>query len=341
MEKYRKFIGENIDKLVSIEMRGQRPDQGLIDLLYRGAREKLGAPLTMAAAESLVETVSSGDTVIIATGAGRAPFLPKGETDGPLGAAAIARILRYGLGAIPVVVCEADFVDNIAATCVAAGLAVHRYENARVVPFSCTVQPFPHDETAREVAQQMMSALEPKALIAVEKLGPNVAGVAHSSIGKEAAEDRARVEHLFQMAQEKDILTIGIGDNGNEIGFGLIEDTVREHKQYGDVCQCPCGKGVACAITTDFLIVAGTSNWGSYGLEACLAAVLDKVELIHDIEAEKRMLEACVRAGGVDASTGKQDLTVDGTPAAVQLAMVELMRSVVSKGLSPGRKKDW
>jgi hypothetical protein len=143
------------------------------------------------------------------------------------------------------------------------------------------------------------------------------------------------------LAKEKDILTIGIGDNGNEIGFGLIEETVREYKQYGDVCQCPCGKGVACAITTDFLIVAGTSNWGSYGLEACLAAVLDKAELIHDTETEKKMLEECVRTGGVDASTGKQDITVDGTPATVQTAMIELMRGVVSKGLGPGRKKDW
>jgi hypothetical protein len=341
VEKHLAFIGMNVDKLASLEMRGQRLDQGVIDKLHRAARQKLGAPLTMLAAEKLAAQVSASDTVIITTGAGRAPYLPKGETDGPLGAAAVARALRYGLDAIPVILCEEDFVENIAATCVAAGVAVRDYETAKVVPFSCTVQSFPCDDTVTQAAQNVMKQMKPKALIAIEKLGPNVVGIAHSAVGMQVTENRARVEHLFDLARESGVLTIGIGDNGNEIGFGIIADAVRKYKEYGDVCQCPCGKGLACATETDVLIVAGTSNWGAYGIEACLAAILGKPELIHEAETERRMLEECVRTGAVDASYAQQVPSVDGTPAYVQTALLDLMRFVVIKGLGPGRKKTW
>jgi hypothetical protein len=50
MKKHFEYIGTNIDRLVALEMRGQRADQGLIDVLYWKAREVIGAPLTMAAA---------------------------------------------------------------------------------------------------------------------------------------------------------------------------------------------------------------------------------------------------------------------------------------------------
>jgi hypothetical protein len=341
MEKHLTFIGMNIDKLVSLEMRDQRWDQGVIDKLYWSAREKLDSPLTMLAAEKLAAQVSAGDTVIIATGAGQVPYVPKGETDGPVGAAAVARALRYGFDAIPVVLCDEEFVENIAATCVAAGLTVHDYEAAKVVPFSCAVQSFPCDDTAPQAAQNVMEQMGPTALIAIEKLGPNVVGITHNATGLLAGEKRARVEHLFDLARESGILTIGIGDNGNEIGFGIIVDAVRKYKQYGGVCQCPCGKGVANVTETDVLIVAGTSNWGAYGLEACLAAILKRPELIHDAETERHMLEECVRTGAVDGGTAQPILSVDGTPAYVQTALLDLMRIVVVNGLKPGRKRPW
>jgi hypothetical protein len=338
MESHLAFIGMNLDKLASLEMRDQRPDQGVIDNLYRSAREKLGAPLTMCAAEKLVAAISPGDTVILATGAGSPPYLPKGETDGPLGAAAVARLLRYGLQVVPVILCDEDFVQNIAATCRAAGLAVRDYQDAKKVPFSCAVQSFPGDDTAPQMARDVTEQMKPKALISIEKLGPGAGGVIHTSTGMPTT-SRAHVWHLFRLAKESGILTIGIGDNGNEIGFGLIVDAVRKYKQYGDVCQCPCGKGLACVVETDVLIVAGTSNWGAYGLEAAMAAILKRPELIHDTDTERRMLEECVRNGGIDGASVQATLSVDGTPAYVQMGMLDLMRSVVINGLKPGRKR--
>ena len=53
--------------------------------------------------------------------------------------------------------------------------------------------------------------------------------------------------------------TIGIGDGGNEIGMGKLSwATIRKN--------VPQGGEVACRVPTDYLIVAGVSNWGAYAL---------------------------------------------------------------------------
>jgi hypothetical protein len=51
------------------------------------------------------------------------------------------------------------------------------------------------------------------------------------------------------------------------------------------------------------------------------------------------MLEECVRNGGIDGASVQATLSVDGTPAYVQMGMLDLMRSVVINGLKPGRKR--
>ncbi|MHB9090871.1 MAG: glutamate cyclase domain-containing protein, partial [Chloroflexota bacterium] len=252
---------------------------------------------------------------------------------------ALAQALALGLGAVPILVTEAEYVDNVTATCLASGLGIRTPEAAARVPRTCAVLPFPADATAESVAAQYMERFRPKALVAIEKLGPNEKGVAHSSTGRPSGNTRSRAECLFDLAAQSGILTIGIGDNGNEIGCGTIREAVWEHKEWGKVCQCPCQGGLATRVATDVVLVAGTSNWGAYGIEAALAAVLGKPELIHSEEDERRMLEACVRTGGADGSTGSHILAVDGTPSSVQTGMNALMRTIVVNGLKPPRKR--
>src|SRR5262249_41512170 len=102
--------------------------------------------------------------------------------------------------------------------------------------------------------------------------------------------------------------TIGIGDGGNEIGMGKIAwDTIHRN--------IPNGGLIACRVPTDFLIVAGVSNWGAYALAAGVA-LLRGVKLpaeLFDPERERAILQAMVDAGPlVDGVTGKQTATVDG-----------------------------
>ena len=339
MEPHLTFIGENLDRLVSLEMRPQGKSQGVIRQLYDAARAKYGEPITTLAARRLVESVRQGDVVFIATGAGLPEHLPFGETDGPLGAAALALAVSLGLGAVPILLTEAAYVSVQEATCLAIGLGIRTPEVAQRVARTCALLPFPADDSAPVVAEDLMARYAPKALIATEKLGPNEKGVAHSSTGHPEGGDRAKVEHLFDLAAGRGILTIGIGDNGNEIGCGAIREAVWEYKEWGKVCRCPCGGGIATRVATDVVLIAGTSKWGAYGIEAALAAVLGRPEIIHSAEDERRMLEACVRLGGADGSTGTHVLAVDGTPAEVQTGMNSLMRAIVTNGLKPPRKR--
>ena len=110
-------------------------------------------------------------------------------------------------------------------------------------------------------------------VISIEKLGPNPQGIAHTSTGTPTASDRARAECLFDEAARRGIPSLGIGDNGNELGFGLIADAVAKYK--------PNGERLCTRVKTDVLVPANTSNWGAYAVEAALAALVGRPEIMH------------------------------------------------------------
>jgi D-glutamate cyclase len=322
-------IGELLDRLMTLDIR-PKGRHGVLPKLYEAARERAGGPLSLAAAALLERAATRGSTVILTTGAGHPDFLPSGETDGPPGIVAIAAVLSIGMGAVPVLVTEAEFVDNLRTTALAGGLGVRDYEVACRVPFTCSVVPFPCDDTAERVAQEYISRFSPVALVSCEKIGPNLEGVAHYASGVAMAPGRARVEALFDLAADARIPSVGIGDNGNEIGCGLILDAVRQHKAHGRVCRCPCGGGLATRVPTDVLVMGNNSNWAAYAVAACLAALVGRPDLIRDPETELRVLEGCAMSGAADGANGRATDSVDGTPGAVSASMQLLMRTVVT-----------
>src|SRR5262249_26205423 len=60
-------------------------------------------------------------------------------------------------------------------------------------------------------------------------------------------------------------VTLGVGDGGNEIGMGKVPWPVVR-------ANIPRGALTACRVATDYLIVAGVSNWGAYALASGVAA---------------------------------------------------------------------
>src|SRR5438132_1937825 len=91
-------VGEAIDKLITIEAKNRGMPHGILQPMYDAARKAAGnKPVTMAAAKGLKKHLGKGDVVFIMTGAGYEPTMPKGESDGPPGAASLARILYRGL----------------------------------------------------------------------------------------------------------------------------------------------------------------------------------------------------------------------------------------------------
>ncbi|HET9015734.1 MAG TPA: glutamate cyclase domain-containing protein, partial [Thermomicrobiaceae bacterium] len=137
------------------------------------------------------------------------------------------------------------------------------------------------------------------------------------------------------VARERGVLTVGIGDGGNEIGFGNIVEVIREVQPAGRRCLCPCGQGVATVVGTDVLVAAAVSNWGAYGVVAMLAYLLGKPDLVQDDDTEYRMLQAAVAAGASDGVYAAPIMAVDGTSWRVQRALVTMLREIVTNGLTP------
>jgi hypothetical protein len=224
----------------------------------------------------------------------------------------------------------------VTATLIAGGVSVLPEPLSRTRPTTATILPFTTNPAlGEEEAKTFLEKHQPVAVIAVEKNSPNRVGVIHSVTGKAwtPTVEFARVEFLIHEARRRGVLTIGVGDMGNEIGFGLIEETVRQTVPYADLCQCSCKQGAASATTTDVLVPASVSNWGCYGIEAGLAILKGRPEIFHDVETERAMLRACQAAGGVDGLTSRQILAVDGTSAEVQVAIVTLLAELISKAL--------
>lgn len=328
-------IGDNVDRLVTVEMRNPGIVRGIINQLYAAARERQGdQPLTMLAAQRLRQAVQPGGSVIITTGAGIRPWLPKGETDGPPGAASLARALTLGLGARPIIVSEEPKLAPIDAACRAMGLLVDEPRTVRARTGVVSVSAFPTDESlAGAEAERLLDEWSPQAVIAIEKLGPNAKGELHTLQGVNASAEAAKVHHLFTQAAQRGILTIGIGDGGNEIGCGVIYDDTRRIMPAGAVCQCPCGDGMATVVSTDVLAIGATSNWAAYGVSACLAFLLGDPSLLHDAATERKVIDECALSGAVDGMSALPVPWVDGTNRDVQEAVVTMLGMIVSNGL--------
>jgi hypothetical protein len=183
--------------------------------------------------------------------------------------------------------------------------------------------------------QEMLDTFHPAAVIFIEKLGPNDRGFWHTVNGVRVPPSEVGRAHLLAgRARELGIYTVGIGDGGNEIGFGNIMDAVREIHPYGPACRCGCGGGVGAVAMTDALVVASVSNWGAYGVAAALALILQNPAVLHEPELEARMLDRCVAAGGFDGNFAAQVPCVDGTGRDTQTGLVTMLRQIVANALT-------
>lgn len=329
------LIGENVDQLISLDVAGR----GFMKVLYTPVRERHGRPLCLLAAERIRGSAGHGDFVLIPCGMLIYPYKTLAETDGPLGGAALARALQIGLGAKPVLVVDHAAVDMTKATCRGANLNVTDVQTLKETERTVSVIGFPVDEDeAKKDADLIFEDLEPKAVISIEARGRNEKGVYHSlPKGRNMNSFSAKMVCLYDNARERGILTIGIGDGGNEIGWGIVNDVIREKMPYGDKCSCGCGGGYGDATLVDVLVAASISNWGAYGVVACLSVLLDNPDVLHDTKIESRMLRECIDAGGIDGVSCLPQPKVDGLPEETDLAVISFLREITKAGFAyPG-----
>ncbi|WAX55150.1 DUF4392 domain-containing protein [Jatrophihabitans cynanchi] len=330
-------IGEGIDRLLTADL----PNRGRIDILYPHFRDFYGEPLTLLAARTLTAAVRPGDLVLIATGWLNRPYVSTdvAESDGPTGAAALARAVRIGLGAVPVILVEPELVPAMTGVVHAAGLRclplaeAVRTGDADVLLHAAAVVAYPADRAAAGAAAEGLFVHRVGAFIAIEKGGANEAGRVHMSQGRECTATVASMDSLIALCRERSVPTIGIGDGGNELGMGNAGGSLRDVLPYGRDCGCGCGGGVVPAAETDVAVPVTVSNWGGYGICAALAAVLGRPEVMHDERLEHRMLQACSAAGLIDGVTGFTEPTSDGLDEDVHLAIVTLLRTLIGCGV--------
>ena len=273
-----------------------------LDLGARGIARFFVAGGAAAAARAL----RGARRILIATGFTVAPDTP--ETDGPPGAAVLGHALRR-LGA------RVRYVtDPVNVPVLTAALAVL---DERAAVFA-----YPHGDGA---AAGILATERPTHLVAIERPGRTASGHYLNLRGMPIDEWNHRVDELFlvngatRSRAMRRAATIGIGDGGNEIGMGNVRR--RLGRQGGVLAR------IASVVRVDHLVVAGTSNWGAYGVVAALARLSGR-DLLHTPEAEARLIEACVDAGACDGVTRRSEPTVDGLSIEVHGAIVTLLRQI-------------
>jgi D-glutamate cyclase len=327
-----KILGEYIDRLCTVEMRRQgTAPRGYVRTLYEAAlQEGGGDPLSHRAASLLLERCTAGKPIFIFCSAGVPPYLPYGETDGPLGGAAIARAINVATGALPVFVSTDAHGGPVIAAAKAIGLNILPAAVARQRPAWAAVHEVYNPTEVEEVeARVLLDRYEPTALVSVECLGPNRNGVTVSALGYPVANNPA-YHNFFRIAGERRIATLGVGDGGNEIGCGRIQSAVRARFP-----NPPGGVDLATTISTDVLFFATVSNWGGYGIAAMLAFLSKKPAALHTAELDRRMLEAVCMAGASEAAQTSLEPAVDGIEGRVHADLVNTLRVMVHNASTP------
>lgn len=154
-------------------------------------------------------------------------------------------------------------------------------------------------------------------LIAVERPGRARDGRYYNMRGEDITELLQPVDELFIRAEGRKVVTIGIGDGGNEVGMGKVFRGVTRAIQEG--------ARIASTVLTDYVVVSGVSNWGAYGLVGALSVLCGRDLLPRSSEIRDSVLRL-VEAGAVDGLSGRREPMVDGLSLEHTLELVEEIR---------------
>jgi len=227
----------------------------------------------------LAKELDSIEKAVVVTGF---PILAKekGETDGPSGAVNIARALKISGKEVCLVTdtCSYEIVKQSAAV---FGLNVAIYN----VPA----------ENSEKYCKKLLKEFGPSHVIAIERPG-KINGSFRNMKGN-------KIDHLVSdtdgLLCEAGIITIAVGDGGNELGMGNL-------KKYA------AASGLSFADTIcDYPLVAGISNWWGWGIGALISLNLGR-NILPSYEDEEKLLKAMLSAGAIDGINHEPIMSVDG-----------------------------
>jgi hypothetical protein len=164
----------------------------------------------------------------------------------------------------------------------------------------------------RATADRIILERRPSAVVAIERCGRTRSGRYRNMLGIDISRWTARVDELFAYPG---IVTVGIGDGGNEIGMGSLAHYIPGELGITDPVET----------TVDHLVLATVSNWGAYGIIAYMGFRAGKDLLPADGE-EEAALEVIVTHGAIDGLTHRAELSVDGFPPEATSALLAALR---------------
>ncbi len=250
-----------------------------------------------------------GKRILILTGF-TVPKCQAGESDGPLGTIALAKALE-DLGK------EVLIVTDQYSKKILEGLK-------KIKETSGSIYSVPINVDKTEL-QEILDRFKPTHMIAIERPGKGMNGKYHSMRGEDITAYVGDLDPLMEMAKEQKITTLAIGDGGNEMGMGKVRDAGISYVDQGEK--------IFATSSADYLIIAGVSNWGAYGLVAGLS-ILSDMDLLQGEKEEVRLLKTLTELGGVDGCSKVRAMTVDGLSLGTNLNLLLGLKMIIQKNLS-------
>lgn len=230
------------------------------------------------------------------------------ETDGPPGALILASALEKLGKAVTIV------ADGHAREILQHGLS-SMAGRAELALFQAG-EPIPGQRVLRRDTTHFVS---------IERPGRASDGNYYNFRGEDISPWVATVDDLLIDCERRHIVTIAIGDGGNELGMGQVSHEIDTHVAPG--------RAFSCTLCTDYCLCTGVSNWGAYGQAALLSRIAGR-NLLPDPQRLVDLLRVITAAGAVDGVTGRNEPTVDGLDSDWEHGLYSRMYAIAAHGAS-------
>jgi hypothetical protein len=226
------------------------------------------------------------------------------ETDGPIGALALSRVLEH-LGGQPVFVCGPPLAGILKQSC--RTLEIPILDPEGTLPW----------------VEQALLRYHPALILSVERPGMADDGRYYNMRGQDITATTMKFDLFFEKAA---CPTIAFGDGGNEVGMGNIKRLRAALPITPSKTRC------------DELIVSTVTNWGVYGVIAELSRMVG--EDLFRLFNPEQIAAHLVANGSLDGVTWKPMPSEDGFPLTVGRSIIQTLRRVANFDPAASRVTD-
>jgi glutamate racemase len=257
--------------------------------------------------------------VMVLTGFSVARGMP--ETDGPPGAAALGHAL-HELGKTVTFVTDRANTPVMKAAMKPIDAAAAEY--SRFVSFEAT-----QGVDDEHQADALLDRHRPDAVVAIELPARSEDGTRRNMRGATVDFNGPVDAVMIAANQRPGIVTVGVGDGGNEVGMGGLSGLPRGLD----------GSNIASTVPVQHPVTAWASNVGAEAIGAAMLARAGKLDALHTPQQQGASIRATLETGAVDGVTrkgkagepsdDKKTVTgVDGFSTQVHAGALEMLKNV-------------